>query len=164
MALIGQIAIAMVTDTTKFTQGLLGASAALKTFEKSAFVNIAKGSKAVTFGLNNINKGLKDITTGFTGRAGFGFASLVTGLNQFYGGLATVALGIGKLGLGYAVKGFQTLASVVGSTIHYVADLAKTTLFLGGVLGFFAPYFLWNVAQDTIALHEQTDRARIIFC
>lgn len=57
MALIGQIAIAMVTDTKRFVSGLSGARASLAAFEKAAHKDITGGSRLVSQGFSNILSG-----------------------------------------------------------------------------------------------------------
>jgi hypothetical protein len=59
MALIGNIAISMTTNSAGFVKGLKLAQGALADFEKGAFVNINSGSKLVQKGFGDILTGAK---------------------------------------------------------------------------------------------------------
>src|ERR1700728_4733945 len=95
MALIGQIAIAMVADSSKLVRGLAGASTAILAFEKSAQRDVARGQKSISQGFANVAAGAALL-------GGTMSKIMSSDAKKFYGGLAKdiitpVSAGFGKV-------------------------------------------------------------------
>lgn len=189
MALIGNIAISMTTDTKAFSAGLMKATAELRAFGKiGSQIGRTSPFTLIGTGLMVMSKGIKSAFTASSGLAAnmgliaSGGLSIVKNLGKdtatsFYAtaralgqvgkGLVYIAAGVGK-GIGGAAiaglaVGFKAVNSVITTTVGITRQAVNQLGLLGAITGGIVAYGFAKVIQGGMALGEQTDRARITF-